>query len=238
MSPNIAFPADKSSEKEQKMKSFIFQTAHNLKTPIATVEGICNLAKSKYAEEEILEYFGLIKQTTAYMSKLIADLLEVSRSEEKELQPEVLDIHALVNEIVSNMPTQSTEILITVILPPNATLFCDRVLLTNCLQNLIDNAAKYRSIFEKTPKLKIHGQHKEDGFIFTISDNGLGIPSHAQSKIFQPYFRANESFQGHGLGLYLTKKAIDRLGGSITFSSQEGFGSSFAIHIPTHKKSN
>ena len=110
--------------------------------------------------------------------------------------------------------------------------FSDEKLVSSLLQNLIDNAIKYRKIGYKRAYLKIYADEVKGWTQIKISDNGMGINEQLQDKVFDMFFRANEISQGTGLGLYIVKNTIEKMGGTIEFESEEGKGTCFTLYIP------
>jgi len=103
------------------------------------------------------------------------------------------------------------------------------------VQNLLTNASKY------TPSggtISVSLQKSQDGIVLVVSDNGIGIPQDQQGRIFTKLFRASNategSAEGTGLGLYIVKSVTEALGGSISFESKEGAGTTFTVQLPEH----
>ena len=98
------------------------------------------------------------------------------------------------------------------------------------LENLVENAVRFCSPHEADIPVKIN-QESHDVLI-EISDNGQGIDNELEERIFDMYFRGNERSKGNGLGLYIVKKAIEKLNGSITWSSKQYAGTTFIVRLP------
>jgi len=99
------------------------------------------------------------------------------------------------------------------------------------IENLLENAILFCRIEGPVIDLKVEFQKNE--LILTFKDNGQGIGQEYQSRIFDMYYRANQNSKGNGLGLYIVKKAIEKLNGDIQFSSIAGEGSEFVVHLPS-----
>ena len=107
--------------------------------------------------------------------------------------------------------------------------YSDDRLLYSVFQNLIENAYKYRDLEKERCQLIINITVSKDEAIFVFTDNGLGIDEDVKEKVFDMFFKANESSNGTGLGLYLVKASIQKLGGQIELLSELGQGSTFKI---------
>jgi signal transduction histidine kinase len=98
------------------------------------------------------------------------------------------------------------------------------------IENLIENAVFFSSVNQ--PYIKMKAVQIGDSLTIEIEDNGQGIPEEYQRQIFDMYFRANERSKGNGLGLYIVKKAVEKLDGTISFESVLAKGSTFTIILP------
>jgi len=113
--------------------------------------------------------------------------------------------------------------------------FTSPKLLHSIFQNLISNAIKYRS--KNKPFIKVSViENSDKDLLITVNDNGIGISTADQKKLFDKAFQVNENNVGHGVGLYLVKESVERLNGSIQVQSQLGKGTSFVLQIPFIEK--
>ena len=100
------------------------------------------------------------------------------------------------------------------------------------LQNLLDNSAKYKSPSKKN-EIIIEAVETSTGVRILISDNGIGIPENYQAKVFHMFYRATTISSGTGLGLYIVKNSIEKLGGAIELESIEGKGTTMSLTLPS-----
>lgn len=117
--------------------------------------------------------------------------------------------------------------------PKNLHLFTNEFIFSSIIQNLIDNSIKYKSSL--TPYISITAENKTNTFHLTVKDNGIGIPFEYQGKIFDMFFRGTEQAEGSGLGLYIVKSNILRMGGEIKLKSIPNNGTQFFITFPNNK---
>jgi hypothetical protein len=113
---------------------------------------------------------------------------------------------------------------------PDVEFSSEWTLLNAIMQNLIENAIKYSS--GDSPYVEIRVSEQDDHVILEVEDNGQGIPDHHQSKIFEMFFRATNNASGSGLGLYILKRSVDRLNGTVELKSQVNEGSTFTVRLP------
>jgi signal transduction histidine kinase len=113
---------------------------------------------------------------------------------------------------------------------PDLEFYSEWTLLNAILQNLIENAIKYAS--DNSPYVFIRVVEEQNQLILEVQDNGQGIPEKHQPKIFEMFFRATNNASGSGLGLYILKRSVDRLQGTIELRSELNEGSTFIVKLP------
>ncbi len=226
-----------------KLKSdFIDIVSHQLRSPLTnikwTFEALSsgNFSKNKSREKE---YFENIKENIKRMVELTDDLLIVSRIEQGTfpIVKKEISIKKIVEELISRFKVfaEVSNIKINFHCQKGANkVFADPSLLKLVIENLINNALHYTSA-----KGKVEIDIKKDGenqIVFSIKDNGLGIPKEEQKYIFQKFFRAKNALRkethGSGLGLYVCHLLIRKSGGKIWFKSEENKGTVFYFSLP------
>ena len=115
--------------------------------------------------------------------------------------------------------------------PANFILKTDEILIHSVLQNLIENAIKYMDPAKEKPSLNILLQEDRKNIRLSFEDNGLGIPADRKERIFEMFYKVNNNSSGTGLGLYLTKLTIEKLGGTLELVSEESKGTTFTINF-------
>ena len=111
-------------------------------------------------------------------------------------------------------------------------LISDEAMLTTILQNLIDNSIKYRNPEAKKTLISITTEEGKGGVQIVLQDNGTGMNEEIQKNIFVMFYRGTTLSKGSGLGLYLTKISVEKLGGNISVESKPGEGALFRIYLP------
>jgi len=219
---------------------FISNMTHELKTPIATVSAAIEALQHFHGmddEGKAQSYLDISHNELQRLSDLVEKVLNISIEENEEmvLQKEKVNIKELVNGIIKHQEVKSGKGIHFDFKYTLADPFIqvDKLHFTNALNNLIDNAIKYS--YEKVD-ITITVGSKPGQIIFTVKDNGIGIPPHYQHLIFDKFFRVPtgdlHNVKGFGLGLSYVKKVIERHGGSIQVKSDPGKGTEFTIMLP------
>ena len=219
----------------QELDNFLYRTSHDLRSPIASVLGLANLAKLEMREPKSLEYIAMIEDRVKKLDMVISDILDLSRSTKAEPKIERIDFNALMEDILSDIRFGKKTEPISFRFNPNPIniFFADYSQMKTVLSNLVYNAVKYHRTQQSDPFVSI--EFKKDQVIISVADNGEGIAEEHQEKIFEMFYRASTNSDGTGLGLYMVKEVLDKVNGIITLKSVPGKGSIFTIRMDQSK---
>jgi signal transduction histidine kinase len=186
----------------------------------------------KQLSEDFSEALGFIKSSIGKMDRLISAILNLTREGRRKFEPEQVNTHELIENIVSTLAHQATEANAEIAIEPLPRLVSDRLALEQIFSNLIDNAIKY--LKPQVPgRITVRGRTKLGFAIFEISDNGRGIDSKDHQRIFDLFRRAGtQDKPGQGIGLAHVRALVRRLGGTMSVSSELNSGSTFTITLP------
>lgn len=241
----IAFTITRSFERlaeASRMKSeFIDIVSHQMRSPLTNLKWTCEVLsseKKEMEEEKKKEYFFSVKENIGRMVELVDDLLIVSKIEQGTfpIRKKEFFLEDLIKELVSRYKVFSEASNIKLEFYSQEGLpkiFADPSSLKLCLENLIDNGIRYT---KGGGEVTIYLEKRERELLFRIKDSGCGIPKEDQRYVFKKFFRARnvsrEQTRGSGLGLYISRSIISKLGGKIWFQSQEGKGTTFYFTLP------
>jgi len=227
---------DRINESYRAQARFVSDASHELRTPIAAIQGYVNLLDrwGKYDEKALQESIDAIKEETANMKELVEQLLFLARGDSNRMP---LNIERLDLQDIAAAVYKETEMIdgghdFTIDTQP---VFAegDAGLIKQALRILVDNAIKY------TPpggKIKIMVSREYDKARMIVQDNGIGIPPEAVPHVFERFFRADESRAratgGTGLGLSIAKWIVERHGGHMEILSREDVGTRVSIVLP------
>lgn len=217
---------------------FLANMSHEIRTPMNGIIGMSNLLLDNVSDKEGIERLKIIQNCGKSLLELINDVLDFSKLEVDKLELEKvgLDLHLTVKEIVELFNTRASEkgVVISYKTSPEIPkwIIGDVTRLRQILTNLVSNAIK----FTEVGKVEIFSQavlleNKKWRIQFSVKDSGIGIPKHAQDKLFQSFSQVDASttrrFGGSGLGLAICKGLCEKMGGTIWVESEEGKGSTF-----------
>jgi signal transduction histidine kinase len=216
----------------QELDRFVYSASHDLRAPLSSMAGLIHLAQRDQHDAQV--YLSLMGERVKVMDNYIKDIVEYSRNTRLEVSITLVNLKLVVEEVVNTLKysIDSSKILIEININSGLRLRTDESRLRVILNNLISNAFKYMAMFKDQPRLTIYASTQGDRCIIGIEDNGIGIKPEHQVKIFGMFYRANDSVQGSGLGLYIAKETAEKLNGKISFVSVFGEGTTFTISLP------
>ena len=229
----------KRSNKE--LEQFAYVSSHDLQEPLRMVALFTQLLERRYKgklDSDADDYINFIVEGAQRMKLLIDDLLAYSRVNTKGGEFESVDLDNVMNTVLSNLHLFSEENKAEIIIDePLPTIRADPSQMVHIFQNLITNGIKFND--KKTPKIHISAQINGNEWVFKVSDNGIGIATEYQEKIFEIFKRLHDrqEYPGTGIGLAICQKIIERHGGKIWVESEMGKCSTFYFNIPDKNKS-
>lgn len=227
---------DRINESYRAQIRFVSDASHELRTPIAVIEGYANLLDrwGKNDEKTLQESIDAIKDEASNMKGLVEQLLFLARGDNNtmNLQMEQFDLAVLVQEVIreTQMIDSGHDFKATT---ENLTVYADKALIKQSLRILIDNAIKYSN---PDGLITLSVFPKEAAALIAVQDEGIGIPPEAVPRVFDRFYRADQSRTkstgGTGLGLSIAKWIAERHGGHMEVLSREGLGTRVSIAIP------
>ena len=222
----------------EELLQFAHTVAHDLQSPLRGVSGFAELvqrnARERLSEEdgELLE--GIV-ESAQRMQRLVDSLLRYAQVGNGQIEQARISMDAVLNDAVQSLQLQLEESGAEVVLEENLpTVTGDAIQLVQLTQNLIGNAVKYVRSGVK-PEVRVSAAQVNGEFVFSVADNGEGIPAEYQAHIFQPLKRLHGAdIPGTGLGLALCDRIVKRHGGRIWVDSEVNVGSTFYFSLPAH----
>lgn len=239
----ITFSDDADRTREEQAKDdFVGFASHELRSPLTAMHGFSSWLATKLEREpwrfdaDTAEAIAALASETGRMESIIELFLDLTqiRMDRLSLEPGLVDLAKLLREEVaavrSRYPGAATEEQ----LPATRTLaIVDEQRLRQVVLNLLDNAAKYGGT---NPRIVLSLSVSDGTAELRVRDFGSGIPREDQRHLFERFFRspapATAQKKGFGIGLYVTKQLVDRMGGELSFASEEGHGTEFTVRLP------
>lgn len=230
---------------QQAQTEFVSTVSHELRTPLTSIKGFADTilrAQSRLDGAQLRRYVGIIKDQADRLTRLVEDLLAVSRLESKKMQLAIraCDLSEAVRRVCQNLAVKALNHNIVITIPSHVPpVFADSDRLEQILTNLIDNAIKYSPtktmVTISACEIKDKNDPKRNMVQFMVSDQGVGIAEKHLPQIFTKFSRLDNPLirqtEGTGLGLYITRSLILSLGGHIYVNSCEG-NTTFTVELP------
>ncbi|HTE33074.1 MAG TPA: PAS domain-containing sensor histidine kinase [Chryseolinea sp.] len=217
----------------QHLDQVIYKTTHDLRAPLMSALGLVNIAEAA-PDEEKGQYIGLIKKSLLSLDSYIEEMNNFFRIEKLALQREQIDLRHIMEEAQENLRNflNGEKVKVQLQIDSRIEWYSDPLRVKTIITNIFSNAIKYQDMRKSDPFIKIATRLSPEHCDITIEDNGIGIATDVQAKIFDLFFRGTDQSQGTGLGLFIVKDTIERLKGSIKVKSAVGKGTTFFIRIP------
>lgn len=214
---------------------FVYSSSHDLIAPLRSILGLVTLSNLTEDREELKKYLAMIKDRVGELERFIKDMSDYSKNARTAVVMEEIDLGKLLRDVLETLRfyPDSDKLTIDINVEEDHLVYSDHMRLKVILSNIISNCFKYCDLDKKDPYVRIVAVKDQDMLNLEISDNGLGIGEAALPKIFEMFYRAHQHGEGTGLGLYIVKETIDKLGGTIAVDSVVGNGTTFRITLPT-----
>jgi len=224
----------------RELDSFVYRAAHDLRGPIANLLGLINLSKIEEDINMMRQYIELKEQTVRRLDGFIHDIVDYSVNLRVAVRRDTINFESLVHKIIENfrfMPKYEF-IRKEISIKQDTEMVSDVERIGVILNNLISNAIRYSVVDGgKEALMKIDIENDDQRAIIRVEDNGEGIAEKYHQKIFEMFFRGSSNARdGSGLGLFICKEVVEKLGGNIQVYSEKDKGATFVVEIPNLKQ--
>jgi light-regulated signal transduction histidine kinase (bacteriophytochrome) len=216
------------------LQQFAYVASHDLQEPLRMISSYLQLIEYRYKDKldkDADEFIAYAVDGAKRLQDLIDALLEYSRVGTKGKSFELVDSGYILEQTLINLKVAIGESGALITNDPLPTVMADSTQIVQLFQNLIGNAIKFRS--KETLRVHISAEIKENEWVFSLKDNGVGIESQYKERIFNIFQRLHgREYSGTGIGLAICKRIAERHGGRIWVESEPGRGSTFYFTIP------
>ncbi len=219
----------------EELDNFIYKTSHDIRGPLATLKGMCNVALMDVKDELAVSYLKKLDVTADRMNTILTRLMIVNQINSSVLLPVKINFQEILDEIFAferkkGLPPR---FIITSEIEPGCSIVSDNALVRIILENLIDNAIKFYNTSDRLdPFARIKLLRDGESVKVMVEDNGIGMNHRDGKDIFQMFMRASERSEIGGIGLYLAKLASEKIGGEVNLSHSDSRGSLFEVIFP------
>lgn len=218
------------------LDQFVYSVSHNLRGPLASVMGLLNIAEGGMADPQ--EINSMIRESVARMDATLKEIINYSNNARTEVAAKEIDWKALIQTSFAkqtDLPNAQHVQLIVDDSRANFPFYSDPGRLSVIFDSLLSNSILYADL-QKKPTIQIRINVTYDEAVVAFNDNGIGINPDLLPNVCNMFYRATERSLGAGLGLYITRDTVKKLGGSILIDSVEHEGTSIVLSIPGRPK--
>jgi PAS domain S-box-containing protein len=212
------------------LDNFIYHASHDLRAPLSTMEGLINLLDIDTSERNVAECKRMLKDRIKFLDQMLREIVAIAYNNTTKIAVERIHIDDLIKNIVKEFRHQYALVNVNIHVTESQPLYSDNIRVLQVLRNIISNAFRFHH--SDAPSVSIQCDCNSTEAVFTITDNGIGIPHETQERIFDIFSKGQSKVQGSGLGLYIAKSMVDKLQGHIMVDSDIGRGTAITIQIP------
>jgi signal transduction histidine kinase len=218
----------------KELDAFVYSASHDLIAPLKSVMGLVQLARRENTQSTMTDYIDHIERSITKLEDVIINMIQYSRNSSLVVKHEKVNLHDLIQECLADIKFAPGREMINfeLALDKDTIVMSDRSRLLIILNNLIGNSVKYRDERKNSSYVRITFEKEKAAWRLEVYDNGIGIDQRYIGRIFEMFYRATGLSQGSGLGLYIVKEAVERLGGKISVDSEKGEWTKFIIAMP------
>jgi signal transduction histidine kinase len=223
-------------EVNSELDNFLYKTSHDIRGPLVTLKGLCNLAQIEAKDSAGLkDILDKLDGQSDKMAKILSRLTAVGKVNQSNLTPVKINFKVILDSILESEEAniQANKVTVTYRIDPNVSMISDWELVSSVLENTIDNGIKfYNSSVRVVPYVNVIVSREGNRIVVRVEDNGIGILNSNPEDVFHMFMRASERSETGGVGLYLSKICADKLGAEIQLEKTSKDGSTFVIYFP------
>ncbi|MDZ4840414.1 MAG: PAS domain-containing sensor histidine kinase [Bacteroidota bacterium] len=219
---------------------FVYSASHEIRGPLMSILGLMNLATDEDVSlHEIKDYCSMVKSRVNMIDNYVRDIIHYAQNVRLEQENQIIDLKQIFQDAIikqahitgeSKIMTQYLETEL------NLTLYSDYRSISLIINNLVNNAYKFYRADVEEPYVIMQVQRMAYGLCIIIYDNGQGIECKQQKKVWDMFYRGQNTASGSGLGLYLVKEVIQRLNGEVMLYSRPKEGTQIGVYIPDARR--
>ncbi len=212
---------------------FTYSASHEMRSPLTNILGIVKVSRLEDDINELKNYFNLIESSVIHLDGFVKNLIGYYKNAGIELEFHEVNLQKIVDDIIGSFSfiEGSKNIKYTVKIEQSDKFISDGTRIKMILTNLVTNAIKFQKNDGTLSEIIINADINDREATIIISDNGIGIDEEEQKKLFNMFYRSLHPRSGTGIGLFIVKETVEKLGGKITLTSQREVGTTFKITL-------
>jgi signal transduction histidine kinase len=215
------------------LDNFVYKVSHDLRAPLSSILGLVNLARLPGNDDNPMDYIDIIGRKVEDLDHFISDVLSHSKNLKMDISHTNVDFNTIISRTFTDLSyLDGASEMMVYRRVDEGDFYTDPWRISEIFRNLVSNAIKYRQLENARPEIRIEVNASDLCTEIIFSDNGIGIEKENIAKIFEMFYRATEQSDGSGIGLYIVKNAVEKLGGTISVHSESGIGTTFTIILP------
>jgi PAS domain S-box-containing protein len=223
---------------QYELDRFIYSASHDIRSPVCSILGLINIMKLDYTDSKSRKFIELLEVSAQRLDRFVVDLGSFAENSRKDIKSKQINFKEVLSEILERLKDHASFSRVTI----NHEINCDAIFYSDyfrmrlILNQIIKNSLDFCDLGKRTPKITVQISASQDKAIIEILDNGIGIAKTHLEKVFDLFYRATSISKGSGIGLYVTREAVIKLGGVISIHSEYGIGTSLKIELPNSHK--
>jgi signal transduction histidine kinase len=216
----------------KELDTFFYRSSHDFRRPLTTFLGLAEVAKITVKDPNALELFAKVKETATNLDKMLIKLQSISDVGTQQLVYKEVFLKEIVDSVLDGFKQdmEHANMKVTTSIDLSTSFYSYPAMIRIIIENLVENSIAFATMLN--PAIEIAAYTMSDNVVIKVKDNGQGIDPTLQEKVFEMYFRGNERSKGNGLGLYIVKKAVEKLNGDVELISSVGAGATFKVVLP------
>ncbi|MBM3178473.1 MAG: HAMP domain-containing histidine kinase [Bacteroidetes bacterium] len=224
------------SKANSELDNFVYRVSHDLRSPLLSVKGLLSLAhREENLPASVEEYLKMADHSIDRLDNTIKEILEYSRNSRLAIKLEPFNLRTLIENNYNDLRhLVDSRFSFQINFRCKEEIVSDSYRINTVLRNILGNAVKYRRTDINDPFIEVRVIETNRFYQIDVEDNGEGISEANQSKVFDMFYRGTKTGEGTGLGLYICREIMTKLGGKISLQSEPGKGTQVTIKIPIH----
>lgn len=226
---------DALKQKNEQLERIFYRMSHDLQGPLASIQGILELTRLEdTSAQETDTYIKHIQASTEKLKHTLDSLMQLQYTNEQESTITEVPLRPAVESVVDEFDHYPgrEEVLIHITANPKLQVSSDQQVIAGIIRNLIENSIKFRKTNTTDSVIKVSVRQHKNGVKIKVKDNGLGMDRTMQQRAFNMFYRGHEHTKGSGLGLFIVKSNVEKLGGTVEIKGQPFLGTEVCIYIP------